>query len=429
MKNKILFFIFFIFAFESFAKDDHDEDEDSLVIAKSIDEESEEDGDDKDSEDYVYKGSAPIKYKPHKGGKKSLSNDLVFDLGFNDNYQTTDSKAQFKETIARARFYSKYQFTENLSLNSEIDLAPFYKTDETNRRNATAHGGGDRSFEDEGIFARQLNLQYNNKKYSLIAGKFNLNYGKAWNWNRGIWSYELANNYRQTDKIGFGGIYRAGDAKKTGQYNFGLSFFKNDRKYLNNALITRDDQTTKSNAKAGDEDLMQSFLASMDVNFDFGEKEKLTYHFAYINMAVNRNASALPRNKIADQKGYVASMNYIYPVAQNYDIDALIEYNNFKNIDGNSDNGENYLTGSVVNKFYQHYLATVAYSRRSNRNIAQLGFEQQLSEFSVGYEFDKNAFFDRFIIQAGYKNIRNDYKNSLETNNAFGILARYYKNF
>jgi hypothetical protein len=400
MKNKILFLFFLIFSNQAFAQ-----------------------GQD------AAQNPLPLSFTGDDLSKKRFTNRLVLDLNLNDNYESTNSKNEYRETFARARFYSKFDLGNNFSLNSQINLSPFIKADETNRRNASSGGGGDRSFEDQGIFLRQLNLQYDNKKYAFIAGKFNLNYGKAWNWNRGIWSYELANNYRQVDKIGFGGIYRAGDAKKTGQYNFGLSFFKNDRKYLANALITRDNQFSKSDAKAGDDGVMQSYVGSLDVKFDFGQKEKLTYHFAYINLAVNKRFSQFAQNKIADQKGFVASMNYIYPVRENYDIDALIEYNQFKNIDGNSDANENYFTANAINRFYDNWLVTLSYSKRFSKVVEQSRLNQQLSEISFGYEFKKNDFFDRFIIQTGYKNMRNNYYNSLEDNNSIGVLARYYKNF
>lgn len=415
MKNKILFLIFFIFACESFADDDVRANQPFAMI--------EEDDDEEDGEDYVHKGALPLEFEQHK---KAFSNNLVLDLNFNDNYRTSDSRNEYNETTARARFFSRYEFKNNFSLNSQIDLIPFYKADEASRRNALAQGGGDRSFEDGGIQLRQLNLQYDNKKYAAIAGKMNLNYGRAWNWNRGIWSYELANNYRQADKIGFGGVYRAGDAKKTGQYNFGLSFFKNDRKYLHNALITRDDQIAN---KAGDESLFESYAAAMDVNFDFGEKEKLYYHFGYLNLAVNKHRTNVSGTKAEDQKGFVASMNYLYPVIENYDIDALVEFNQFKNIDGNSGAAENYLTANIINKFFTNYLLTLSYSERFSKVENQSRLNQQLSEISVGYEFKKNAFFDRFIIQTGYKNMRNNYYSSLESNNSFGVLLRYYKNF
>ncbi len=401
MKNKILFLFFIFFAFESFADDDDDDSEDKLL---------------------------PLSFVGEEKADKRFSNRLVTDIGFNDNYQTTDKDGQYKETFARARFYSKFDFGKNFSFNSQINLSPFNSGTQDNGV-VVANSGGNRFFQDEGIFIRQLNLQYNDKKHSFIVGKFNLNYGKAWKWDRGIWGYELANNYRMVDKIGLGTVYRTGNAKKTGQYDFGFSVFKNDRKYLDNSIIAQNDSFTKSDAKAGDSSLLQSYLASMDVSFDFGEKEKLTYNFAYINLAVNSRATAVAQNKLADQKGYVFGMNYLYPVTANYDIDAMVEYNNFENVDGNSDVSERYFTGSVVNKFYRNYLTTLVYSRRSNKNASQLGFEQELSEISVGYEFDKNSFFDRFIIQTGYKNIRNNYKDYIQTNNAFGVLVRYYKNF
>jgi hypothetical protein len=365
--------------------------------------------------------------------KPNFTHKLVTDLNFNDGYQATDRAEEFNDTEARIRFYSALNLSKNISLNSFFELEQSNRAAATARRHNLPNGGGDRSFEDEGIHAEELTLDYDSKNFALVAGKFNPDYGLAWRWDRGIWYHDIAENYRLREKLGLDGIYRLGSAKKTGQYEFGLSAFTNDRKNLDNTVFSKRDSDHKSDAKPGDTRSLQSYVASLDVNFDFGEKfgdkEKLSYHFASSNLAVNERASSVSPTKIDDQKGFVAGMNYQYPLVENLTLDALLEYENTRNLDGNSDVTENYLTASAIAKIYHHWNVSLAYAERKNMHADQFGFDQNLAEISAGYEFKKNKFFDKFLVQIGYKNQRTNYKTSLDTQNVAGLLARYYKYF
>lgn len=412
MKKFFLILVFGFFSCEVLAQDDF-----QPSVLRSLVEE--------DTDKFAKKDSSTFKPK--------FSNKLVTDITFNDGYQATDRKEEYNDTEARARLYSALSFTKNISLNSFLELEPSNQASATARRNNLPNGGGDRSFESEGIHIEELTIDYDSKNFAFVAGKFNPDYGTAWKWNRGIWAWSIAENYRLREKLGLDTIYRVGDRKKTGEYEFGLSVFTNDRKNLDNSVITKRDSDHKFDGKPGDTRSLESYVASLDVNFDFGKKylseEKLSYHFAYSNLAVNAKASAVTPTKIADQKGFVAGLNYQYPLVENFDLDVLVEYENTRNLNGDSDVTENYFTSSFIGKIYKNWNTTLAYSQRNNIHVGQSGFDQNLSEISFGYEFNKNRFFDKFLIQAGYKNQRTNYKTNIDTQNALGILVRYYKNF
>lgn len=358
-----------------------------------------------------------------------ISNSLVVDLNYDNNYEASNPKEEFRQTNARARFYSGIRFNDKLSFNTQINLSPFNKNSTIQRRDVAINGGGDRSFEDQGIFVRQFYLKYQEDNYTLIAGKINLAYGNAWRWDRGIWTFELANNYRQVDKIGAGGVYKLGDAKTTGQYNFGFNFFKNDSKYIDNALIASDNGFHKSDNRAGDDNFFNSYMAALDIKFDFGREEKLSYHFNYLNLSVNENFINLPKNQIKDQKGFVLGVMYKYPVSKNYHIDSLIEYSKMKNLNGNSNLNERFFTANIINRLYKNWNVTIGYSNHESNLLRRNGYDQDIKELSFGYEFKKNKFFDRFLIQTGYKNMRNDFGSNTQENHALGFLLRYYKSF
>lgn len=362
-----------------------------------------------------------------------LSARLISEIDFNDNYRSTNREDEFSNAKEVTRFLPRFDFTKTLSIRAQFVLDQFNKASQTARRNAFPAGGGDHTFEDEGIFTQELNLTYDSQKFALTAGKFNPNYGLAWRWDRGLWGYNLASRYRLTEKLGFSGTYRLGDRKKTGGYDFTFATFTNDRNKLDNAIITGRDSASKSDAVPGDTSYFRSFLAALDVRFDFGKKfgqdELLHYHFAYLDLPVNKRASLIVPSKIADQKSYVASIKYILPIVQNFTLDALLEYERTKNLSGNSDIGENYFTASLIGKIYRNWNVTLVSAKRNNSQINATGINQNLTEFSFGYDFDKNKFFDRLTLQLGYTNLCNNYKTSLETQNVWGAMVRYYKDF
>lgn len=368
-------------------------------------------------------------YSQDSSFKPNIKNRLILDLNFDRNYQATNRRNEFSDTSANMRFFSTFNLSRNFFVNSFVRLQEARQISETQRRAAAPDGGGNRFFENHGAEFEELVLAFDTKHFAAIAGKFNPNYGIAWRHGRGIWNHQVAELYRQQEKLGLATIFRGGNAKKTGEYDFGFSVFTNDRKNLDNSIITKRDSDKKSDAKPGDTRSLASYVASLDVEFDFAGEEKLTYHFAYENLAVNADASAVPQNKIDSQKGFVASINYKYPLSENLMLDGLVEFNETKNLDGNSEVGEKYLISSLVTKIYKKWNTTLSYSSRQNTQANAFGFDQNLSEISFGYDFDKTFFFDRLTAQIGYKNQRFNYKTSLETESSAGILLRYYKAF
>jgi hypothetical protein len=408
MKKICLFLIFSFFSGKVFA-----ESETTTGILKQLIGESDEEVLKQDSSDF----------KPYFAGK------LVLAANFDDQYQSNNRQDEFTSSYNRNRFYSSFNFARHFALNSFLKMAPSNQLSQAAARNVSNDEMKSNLFEKEALLIEELNLSYDGKKNVFVIGKFDLNFGSAWRWTRGIWSYDIALDYKQREKLGFNGIYRVGNSKKTGRYQFGYAVFTNDRKNLDNSIITSRYSDQKSDAVPGDTRGPQSYMASIDIDFDFTDQEKLSYHFSYVNLAVNQRASTVSKTKIADQEGFAAGMNYKYPVTKNFNLDGLLEYVRIKNYNGDSDIGENYLTANIIAKFYQTWNVTLGYAERKNSHIDEAGFNQNLSEISFGYEFKKTTFFDKLLLQIGYKNQRDNYKTSLEKRNVLGAMIRYEKSF
>ncbi len=354
------------------------------------------------------------------------------------DYQDTNSADEYNNNAAKLNFITNA--TYNKKWFAEIN----YRVEQVRQQSVE-----DKNYGGNGAYLREMRFGYNDKNFALYAGKFRPFFGIAWrngrnNWmdytqnnqeqfdynnTRGLWNDYIASGYAQTEKLGVSSVVKAGNAKTVGRYELGLSFFTNDRKNFDNSLINQRVSASKSDALPGDTRSLKSYVASLDVSFDFAPDEKLFYRFAYIDLAVNSLASSVDAGKIGDQKGFSAAMNYQYPFSQDFNLNGLAEYVSMKNVGGNSDVDDKYLTTSLVANIYQNWNVTTAYANRANQHFAQNGYDQNMSEISAGYRFDKNLFFDSLLIQAAYRNLRTNDKQNVDTKNTVGVLVRYIKNF
>lgn len=352
--------------------------------------------------------------------KPEIVNRIIAETQFEDTYRATSKSDKYKD------FYGKFRLFTNAHIGKKVWINSFIIAERLDN-SATVQNGDDRYFENTGAYIRELNINTNTKDYSLLAGKFGLNFGRAWRWDRGLWSYDIANNYRQNEKLGVSGVYRLGNAQRTGQYNFSLSTFTNDRKNLDNSILVNRDSAHKSDGKPGDTRSMASYNLGLNINFNFGDEEKLSYNFSHLNLATNKRNN--PASKAADQKGFVLGMNYQYPVKENLALDLLLEYAEMKNLGGNSDISEQYLTANLITKLYQNWNILLGHATLAHNVIGQNNTDQSLSELSFGYDFDKTKLFDRLTLQTGYKLMRTNNHVTPQTQHVLGAMLRYYKYF
>lgn len=422
---------------ESEDEDDSDDDSEDLEDDDEIipDQKRKKDEVEKERKKDV-KSEEAKEAKKQPDSKKTLitaptfSHRMVSSVMMDDDYQSTNRKNENTNLTGDIKLFSEALVGEHFFARSYLRLNESKQSSETTRRDQLPNGGGDRTFENMGVRMEELTFGYRSNNVTALAGKFLLNFGNAWRWNKSIWLNRVAGeNYRESEKLGFTTFLKAGDSKKTGRYHFGFASFTNDRKNLDNAVITNRDSDAKSDAKPGDTRSFGSYLLSLDVNFDFEPQEKLIYHFAILDMAVNNRASSVTPTKTDSQKSFVAGMNYQFPLTQNLLIDSLIEYADKRNAGGDSDVGEKYFTAAISGKLYQHWYSTLGLSTLSNSEVDAYGFSKNVAEISAGYEFGKNDFFDKLVIQFGYKNQRSNYRTSLQTDNVWGGLVRMTKTF
>lgn len=370
-----------------------------------------------------------IKEVKEKKSNVKISSEVRLENFSVDTYQATDSQNEFSENRATARLRTNITINEHWF--SFVDIRYQEVGDFREENKADNSSDKNRNYDDHGAFLRELRFGYRNDTFEVFVGKFRTNFGEAWRKGRGIWTQDIAaSNYMQIDRLGVSSKVSAGDIKTIGRYDLSVSFFTNDRKNLDNSVITSRSNPSKADAVPGDTRNLDSYTANLDVNYNFGNEETLYYRFAYTNLAVNSLAvTSIAANKIEDQKGYSASIEYKYPVTNNFRLDTFLEYVGMKNVGGNADINESYRNAILVGNFCKKWNLTLAYVGRDNHQTGQNGFDQNFAEISGGYTFAKNIVWDSLLIQAGYKNLRSDYKSSLDKQNSYGAMVRLIKNF
>ncbi len=361
--------------------------------------------------------------------KLKITNRVIADTTTTNNFQSTNQRNEFRDITGALRYYSTIQLNKNFEIYGLARLARLDNNSDIARRENNNKSGNHRTFENLGINLSELSIKYSNGNNSLIAGKFTTNFGTAWRWNKGIFVHTIPQNYALNEKLGLTAVTKYGNIKKTGLYNFSLSLFTNDRKNFDNSLLHRKNSDTKSQAIAGDTRGLSSMTLATDINFEFTEKEKLSYHIAYSKLGVNKNATAVALERLKKQTGVVFGMNYKFPIRENFDLETILEYANIKNINGDSNISDKYFTSNLILKYYSNYSLMIGNSNNRNKNLASSRQSTNITEINLGYEFNKNKFFDKLTTQIGYYQTLSRLTTMSSKEKSFALLVRYYKNF
>jgi hypothetical protein len=356
---------------------------------------------------------------------KSLVSGMLFNRIYQTNtFDSDNANNEYKDTYLKSRLGVNLKLSDNFSIKTVAKLE--------NVANSRSNGDGtNRFFENEGAFLDELVLGYDYKNFSAIAGKFNPNFGDAWKIRNGIWVSEIAAEYEQKEKLGFGFIQRAGDRKKFGEYVFGASVFTNDRKNLDNSTITARDSAVKSDGIPGDTRSPESYVLSTDIYYDFGNDENLSYHFSYLNLAINdrQNKTNIPA-KINDEKAFALNMNYKYPINNNFLLDSFVEYTNISNMDGDTEKNADFLTVNFTAYIFKDYFVTLARAKEKQIKIGENGTDKIIDELSFGYKLDHlHPILKGLTASGGYQRYDLNNKTDLVRDKAFGVAITHKLEF
>ncbi len=369
---------------------------------------------------YKINAHAQITKAENKNDKFKIKSKIINEINYIDNYKTTKASSNFHEANFKVRQYSNFYFNKKFFVKTYIKGQ---KEDNPNTPNSK-----NRYFDNFALYLREININYQlNDNLLFKAGKMNLYFGKAWKWQRGIMSHKLAKNYQQSEKIGFLTKYSYGNEQLNGKYNFNFAIFQDDDKYLDNSIITN-----RVNDKIKSQSGLKSYLFTVNINFDFGEKynskEYLQYHFGMVNKSLT-NKNNIDKIKLSHQKSYAAGFNYHIPIYYNFNIDTLYEFVKIDNLDGNKHISEKYHSINNIINLYNNFQLTFAKTWLNTNNKILSNSSNKLTEISAGYNFNNSKFYDNLIIKAGYNLFEEKYLTKLYRKNSYLFLIRYMKNY
>lgn len=341
---------------------------------------------------------------------KLIEGAVLFELHANDNYTSKNRDNEYQENFLRSELATIINLPANFKIESNIVF------EKINDQGAVPE---DRSFDEgEGAFFEELKLRYEfADHFSVFAGKFNPLYGVAWDWGRGIYTHKLAEEYEQTQKIGFGAT-----AEFEGN-TLEVSAFHNDSKYLDETVIVKRDEASPGNDGApGNTNNFESFAINLIGEDPFSVKG-LNYHLGYLNLATDDFNANEPRG---DQKGYLAGLGYVYEVNDNLTFDGLAEYNFFDNFEGNANAQRDFTTVNVVTNIYKNWNVTLGWSKFVDHVAETQNATTSLYTVSGGYEFLEGSALKGLKLEVGYKELNEPESISTKT---VGFLARYVYEF
>ncbi len=332
----------------------------------------------------------------------AISGEAVFEIQFEEGIDSDDPNNERSNLFGRTEVAPTLQLSEHFFIDGVAVLEPVQD----------GGPGDDRFFDDEGVFIEEIKLNYENGPWAAFAGKFNPGFGIAWDFGRGIWSEDFAEDYEITEKIGFGGAYSFG-GEISGSHTITGSTFFADTSFLSHSAGTGRGTFEKADGGASNTEDFSSFVLSLD-GTDIGGIENLSYHLGFRHLAEgDANTSG------DDEQGFAANVHYTLPISDTLQSDVLIELVSIDNVDGGLDDA-NYYTASIVNTIDDNWNVTIGYTKRTMDINAGADIRDHLLQLSGGYDFGNGL-----TLEAGWKNTE---EAGVDTD-VLGGLMRYTREF
>lgn len=310
-----------------------------------------------------------------------LSGEVGLEVQNDYNFDSDDPAAEQNELGGTVDLGVAVQFSETVSLNSELTL-------EAQRDPGPAE---DRVFQDHGVAVGVLTLNYDGERFGVYAGKFGPNFALAWDAAAGLYGTDVAEDLELADFLGAGGYVNFGETA-SGSLTGSASVFFTDTTILSESFITNRGRTRQAAGEPGNTESPESFAIALD-----GEEvpglDGLRYHLGYAFLSAD-NASTEHRFAIAAEWGY--------ELDNGVTLIPLLEYGYFANADSNANESRNYFTGSLGAE-WGNWNAGLAYTGKVvtiSGNGNGDSYDDQVS-LSVGYTWENGLGLD-----VGYKHNR-----------------------
>ncbi|MBM3490819.1 MAG: hypothetical protein FJX68_10265 [Alphaproteobacteria bacterium] len=206
-----------------------------------------------------------------------------------------------------------------------------------------------RAFEDVGLYAEQLFVNFELGRFAVYAGKFNPAFGTAWDRAPGIYGTDFAEDYEVTEQIGLGAAAKL-ETLEWGAHELNVAAFFADTSFLSNSAITRPrrDDPDLGRAKrlrladggAGNTESLQSFLLALNGG-SFGFAPNLGYHVSLLRREPGRA-------EIARETGVAAGLQAELTLGPGANLTPLVEVARFFHFAGQAQDADYVTVGAEI---------------------------------------------------------------------------------
>ena len=340
--------------------------------------------------------------------KARISADLV--LEWQNEYRASSDDQDIDDTnnsFIRAELAPTIVLDENWFVDGVLVFEPFDQVGEIN-------AGNDIWMDRNGAFFEELKLNYAAGAFAAWAGKFNPAFGAAWDFGRGIWSEDFAEDYEITERLGVGASYLF-DSETVGAHTLTASTFFTDTSVLSQGWITDRDDVSLEDGGAGNTHSLSSFALSLS-----GEALAGIENLGYMLSA--RYLAEQDKNRdetTSSERGAAATLTYAFTVNDNLSFDLFAEGAFLRDFEGVKGVDADYYSASAVATFYTNWNLTLGATRRHiDDNGANR--DDDLLQLTGGYNFGNGL-----TAEAGYRYSQED---DIDTNIG-GFLLRYQTGF
>ena len=326
--------------------------------------------------------------------------ELDIEVQNDGNFASDDPDNEFNELFTKIEPTIGIHVLPGLSIQSGLVFEPVQNTEP----------GENRFFSEQGLYAEQLYLLFEQPAFALYGGKFNPGFGISWDAAPGVYGTDIAEDtYEQTERIGFGGALIFGGegigGDGFGEHILAAQTFFADTTILSESLGENRGRTRLSDGGPANTEDLSSFSVTLDGSFP-DLPGSPGYHLGLL-----RNEGG--RGSPEDEYGVAAALLAEIPLGEETSLAPIVEFVHLENAGAETDD-QNILVGGALLTYGGWNLAL------THSSVLSDGDDTHQSQVSFGYAFDFGL-----DVDVGYKRLRERDVDS----HTVGLLLHYVFDF
>lgn len=256
-----------------------------------------------------------------------ISGNIISRLGYNGDYRSEVPLIEADDVFVQIIASPILHFSDRFRFNSEL------------RVETVTLPVDDRIFEDEGLFARILQLEYDvTDRFSVHAGKMTPSFALASFIVPGMFGNSYNKEIELIDRVGIGADYSFGSDYGS-QHTLTFNTFFKDTSIFSDSLGTNRGRTSIVDGGASNTESFDSFSLSLEGR-DIPRFPGLTYKLGLLHQ--KRGVDG-----VADENGFSATVMQTFEKTHGRNLSLIGEFAAFDNFEGTNDNII-YASGGIV---------------------------------------------------------------------------------